>query len=250
MMQIKGLRVTFDEGTPLEKHVLNNFNLDVNDGDFVVILGSNGAGKSTLFNAILGLVDYEGAIMLDGQSIDRKKTYLRCRDIGVVYQDPMKGSAPNLSVAENLLLYCRGRQGRKAFLAKCAEDLTKYNVGLEENFGQRVKDLSGGMRQALSLYMATLSNPRLLLLDEHIAALDPKTMDLIMNVTDSIVKEKSMTTLMIIHNLDLALRYGNRLLLLKEGKVAFDIKGEEKKQLSKEKLLAAYGSELPDIAVF
>ncbi len=151
MIEIEKLNVTFHKGTPLENHVLKDLDLKVEDDDFVVILGSNGAGKSTLFNSILGLLPYTGTIKINGASIDKKKTHLRCRDIGVVYQDPMKGSSPNLTIAENLIVACPFNRLKKGFLAECQKDLARFNLGLEDHFRTKVKDLSGGMRQALSL---------------------------------------------------------------------------------------------------
>ena len=248
MIDIKDLRVIFDEGTPLEKLALHDFSLAVDEGEFICVLGTNGSGKSTLFNAILGQIRYDGSIILDGKPLDKVKQFRRARQIGVVYQDPMKGSAPNLSVEENLLLFSKKRflspSVRKEYLRQCIEDLTAYGLGLEEKMKTPVKALSGGQRQVLSLYMATVSNPKLLLLDEHTAALDPQTSEKVMEVTKSIVKNKNITTLMVIHNLDYALAYGDRLLILSKGSLVFDAKGEEKQKLTKDILMRGFGEHL------
>ena len=243
MLEIKSLSVTFHAGEALEKRVLHDINLQVEEGAFVCILGNNGSGKSTLFNALLGRLSYEGNVLLNGHSLDKLPTYKRCRDIGIVYQDPLRGSSKNLSVKENLLLAMPKGAKRKEFLERCKKELSSYGLGLEENFKTEVKNLSGGMRQALTLYMASLGNPSLLLLDEHIAALDPKASSRIMDITKSIHEgSPRLIILMIIHNLKMALSYGERLLLLKEGRIALDVKGKEKEELSEETLLQAYAS--------
>ncbi len=250
MIEIKDLHVSFDGAAHDVKRVLQGLNLVAEGGEFICMLGSNGAGKSTLFNAILGLVPYEGKILLDGKDIKDESTFERCKKIGIVYQDPLKGSAPNLTVAENLILFGPRRVKKKPFLAKCAEELKEYGLGLEDNLKTMVKDLSGGMRQALSLYMATMRKPKLLLLDEHIAALDPATSEIIMAATERIARDQGLTTIMIIHNLKMALSYGNRLLLLDGGEIALDVKGEEKANLTEEKLLQQYSSHLSDRTLF
>ena len=177
------------------------------------------------------------------------------KSIGIVYQDPLKGTAPHLSVYENILLATKEktflkRGFIKSLKEKIIKDLKTFDLGLENNLNTACEHLSGGMRQALSLYMATYSNPKLLLLDEHTAALDPKTQDIIMNITSSLISERKITTLMITHNLKTALTYGNRLIILNNGKVAFDVKGEEKENLTEEKLLKGYSSSLSDETIF
>lgn len=243
MLDIRHLNVTFHEGEALEKRVLHDISLHVEEGEFVCILGNNGSGKSTLFNALLGRLPYEGNITLKKRILDRLPTYKRCRDIGIVYQDPLRGSSKNLTVKENLLLAMPKGQKRKEYLERCKKELSSYGLGLEENFKTEVKNLSGGMRQALTLYMASLGEPSLLLLDEHIAALDPKASARIMEITKSIHEEKPrLIILMIIHNLKMALSYGERLLLLKDGSIALDVSGKAKEELSEETLLQAYAS--------
>ena len=251
MLEIKKLKVVFYKDEPLEKVVLNELDLTVEDHDFICILGSNGAGKSTLYNSIIGSVKYEGSILLDGKNLNNEKKYKRMKEIGIVYQDPLKGTAPNLTVYENMLLASKAKtflkKGfKKAFEQKTINDLKKFNLNLENNLKSQCKDLSGGMRQALTLYMATMSNPKLLLLDEHTAALDPKAQEEIMDITNGIVNNKKITTLMITHNLKTALNYGNRLIILNQGKIVLDIAGEKKQQMTEEKLLQLYSEHFSD----
>lgn len=251
MLQIHNLSVTFHKGEALEKVVLNDFNLEVNDHDFICILGSNGAGKSTLYNSIIGSVPYEGKIQLDDISFTKEKKYKRMKNIGIVYQEPLKGTSPNLTVMENILLASKKKTFfklgvRSIFEKKVIEELKEFELNLENNLKIACKDLSGGMRQALTLYMATMSNPDLLLLDEHTAALDPKTQEIIMKITERIVQQKKMMTLMITHNLKTALTYGNRLIILNEGKVVLDLKDEEKREMTEEKLLKLYSKHFSD----
>lgn len=276
MLNIKNLSVGFDIGTPTQKMVLRDFNLDVADGEFVVLLGSNGAGKSTLFNAILGTVPYRGNITLNDIHLDKLPQQERTKYVGVVYQDPLRGTAPNLKVFDNILL------SRKApsfyfikrilhlnpfkevtkdvpytffgYRRKCKKDtkeeISTYGLGLENQFETQAKKLSGGQRQALTLYMASNSNPKLLLLDEHTAALDPKTQDVVMEITNRIVEKKKVTTLMITHNLKTALKYGTRLIILNEGKVVVDLSGDEKKNATEEELLKLYSKHFSDNILF
>ena len=251
MLKIDKLNVTFNPNTSLEKRVLNNFELTVGDGDFICILGSNGAGKSTLFNSIIGAVPYSGDIVLNESNLNGKKIYRRMKDIGIVYQDPSRGTAPHLTVFENLLLSSKKKtflkKGfRRSFKRQVTEELSAFGLNLENNLYSKVESLSGGMRQALTLYMATLSNPSLLLLDEHTAALDPKTQEIIMDITDRLVNEKHIPTLMITHNLRSALKYGNRLIILSGGKINLDISGEEKAALTEEGLIKTYSDKFSD----
>lgn len=251
MLTIKDLSVVFHKNEALEKVVLNNFNLTVEDNDFICILGSNGAGKSTLYNSIIGSIEYEGQIMLNDKSLNHTKKFKRMKDIGIVYQDPLKGTAPNLTVFENILLASKRKtffkKGfKKAFELETISNLKQFDLKLEENLKTACKDLSGGMRQALTLYMATMSNPSLLLLDEHTAALDPKTQEKIMEITNDIVVNKKITTLMITHNLKTALKYGNRLIILNQGKVVLDIKDEQKQKMTEQELLRLYSSHFND----
>lgn len=255
MLTLNNITVIFNESTSLEKKVLSSLSLEVEEGDFICILGSNGAGKSTLFNSIIGAVPYYGDIILNEENLSKVKKNKRMKSIGIVYQDPLKGTAPHLSVYENILLATKEktflkRGFIKSLKEKIIKDLKTFDLGLENNLNTACEHLSGGMRQALSLYMATYSNPKLLLLDEHTAALDPKTQDIIMNITSSLISERKITTLMITHNLKTALTYGNRLIILNNGKVAFDVKGKEKENLTEEKLLKGYSSSLSDETIF
>ncbi len=250
MINISNLCVVFNQGTPLEKIALNNFNLEVNNDDFICILGSNGAGKSTLFNSLLGKIQYGGNIYIDSKNIDSLKDYKRAKDISVVYQDPVRGTSPNLTVFENILLANRNRiKNKKAYKEKVINDLSKFEIGLETQLDKSTKYLSGGQRQVLSLYMATLSNPKVLLLDEHTAALDPKTETKVMEITSSLVKENHISTLMITHNLKTALDYGNRLIILNNGKVVLDISGELKKNMTESELLKTYSNSFSDVTL-
>lgn len=252
MIRIKNLTVGFNQGTPMEKMVLKRFNLEVNDGDFICILGSNGAGKSTLFNALLGTVDYSGEIYLDDKLLNGIPQHKRAKEIGVVYQDPLRGTAPNLSVFENMLLSTKGRVSfmkKREYKDEATHELKSYGLGLENQLDTAAKELSGGQRQSLTLYMATNSNPKVLLLDEHTAALDPKTQEIVMEITDRIVREKGISTLMITHNLKTALKYGNRLIILNAGKVVLDISGEEKMNMTEEALLKTYSGNFSDVTL-
>ncbi len=255
MLKLEHINVVFNKNEALEKIVLNDFNLEVDDHDFICILGSNGAGKSTLFNSIIGSVPYGGDIKLNNTSISHLKKYKRMKNIGIVYQDPLKGTSPNLTVYENMLLASKRktflkRGFKKEFENQVIHDLKKFELGLEDNLKTQCKNLSGGMRQALTLYMATFSNPEILLLDEHTAALDPKTQERIMEITNDIVLNKNIATLMITHNLKTALTYGNRLIILNEGRVVVDIKDEEKKNMTEEKLLQLYSKHFSDEILF
>lgn len=276
MLKIENLSVGFDIGTPTQKMVLRDFNLTVEDGEFVVLLGSNGAGKSTLFNAILGTVPYRGRITLNDLHLDKYPQQKRTKYVGIVYQDPLRGTAPNLKVFDNILLSRKApgfylfkrlfhiKPFRKVdkdtpytffgYRRKCKketkEEISSYGLGLENQFETQAKKLSGGQRQALTLYMASNSNPKLLLLDEHTAALDPKTQDVVMDITNKIVDAKKVTTLMITHNLKTALKYGTRLIILNEGKVVVDLSGEEKKNATEEELLKLYSKHFSDNILF
>ncbi len=252
VLRIEDLYVTFDEGTPSEKKVLQGLNLELEKDDFVCILGSNGTGKSTLLRAILGQVEYKGKITLNGVSIDKDKPYRRARHIGVVYQDPLLGTAPNLTVAENLLLASRkktliNKRANREFISKAKEEIAQYGLGIEERISVPTGLLSGGMRQVLTLYMASSFDAELLLLDEHTAALDPNAAKKVMDITERIlVEQKCIPTLMVTHNLDFALEYGNRLIVLNQGKIVLDVKREEKAALTRERLLESYGAILSD----
>lgn len=248
MLNIRGLKKTFNKNTVNEKKVFDGLSLTVNRGDFITIIGSNGAGKSTLLNLIAGSLESdEGLVYLHEDEISKLPEYKRTRYIGRVFQDPTKGTAPSLTVLENLsMAYNKGkgfglsRLVHKKNIALFKEALQQLNMGLEERLDTKVGLLSGGQRQALSMIMATLSNPDILLLDEPTAALDPKASERIIKIADDIVKEKNMTTMMVTHDLHQAIDMGNRLLMFHRGEVIMDIEGEEKKNLTIEKLLKQF----------
>ena len=257
MLEVKNIYKTFNPGTVNEKHALNGVSLKLKEGDFVTVIGSNGAGKSTLLNAIAGLwmID-SGSICIDGNDITRLPDYKRSRYIGRVFQDPMQGSAATMQIEENMAL--AARRGKKRTLRKgiCQSEREKYremlkelNLGLEERLTSKVGLLSGGQRQALTLLMATMEKPRLLLLDEHTAALDPKTAAKVLELTEKLVNENHLTTFMVTHNMRDALKYGNRLIMMCDGKIIFDVEGEEKKKLEVKDLLEKFntaGGIVPD----
>ena len=242
MLKIEHISKTFNPGTVNEKQAIRDLSLNLEKGDFATIIGSNGAGKSTLFNAICGdfLTD-SGVIMLDGQDITFMPQHVRAKTIGRLYQDPMRGTAPGMTIEENLAL-AAGKGGWLSHVSRQEkerfhEELKLLDIGLEKRMTQPVGLLSGGQRQALTLLMATMNPPKLLLLDEHTAALDPKTSDMVMNLTRKIVEEQELTTLMITHNMEHAIEYGNRLVMLYHGKIVVDVRGEEKKNLTVAELM-------------
>ena len=245
MLQLKNITKTFNQGTINEKHALNGIDLTLEDGDFVTVIGGNGAGKSTLLNAIAGVWPVDtGSIVIDGQDVTGLPDFKRAPLIGRVFQDPMTGTAPTMQIEENLAI--AARHGKHRGLAwgvnnkereEYKERLKILDLGLEDRLTAKVGLLSGGQRQALTLLMATLVKPKILLLDEHTAALDPKTASKVLRATDKIVNEGHLTTLMITHNMKDAIVHGNRLIMMNAGKVVLDIKGEEKKKLTVEKLL-------------
>jgi len=248
MLDVKQATKVFSAGTASEHHALNGLDLHLDDGEFVTIIGSNGAGKSTLFNAICG--NYwldQGQIFLDGQDITFLSEHRRARQIGRVFQDPMKGTAPHLTIEENLAL-AYTRKDRKPFRSAVRKqekdlfrtELEKYHMDLENRMKTKVGLLSGGQRQVVTLLMCTLVMPKLLLLDEHTAALDPATADKVMEITRSIVSENYLTTLMITHNLSQALTTGNRTIMLDEGRIILDLGGEERAKMGVNDLLDCY----------
>ena len=248
MLDIQGISKTFNPGTVNEKKALSSLSLHLDEGDFVTIVGSNGAGKSTLFNAIAGsfYVD-EGSISLAGKDITFMPEHERSRRIGRLFQDPLRGTAPSMTIEENLALaYLRAAHGNpfsriskkdKEFFA---EQLKQLDMGLESRMKNPVGLLSGGQRQALTLLMATMVPPQLLLLDEHTAALDPKTAAKVLALSDKFIAEDKLTAMMITHNMKDAIKYGDRLIMLYDGRVAFDVSGEEKKNLTVEQLLELF----------
>lgn len=248
MLEITGLRKVFNRGTVNEKVALNGLNITVNDGDFVTVIGGNGAGKSTMLNAICGVfpVD-EGKIVLDGNDITALPEYKRAKFLGRVFQDPMMGTSPNMEIQENLALAFRRGKSRllrpgitKAEKELYREHLKRLGLGLEDRMTSKVGLLSGGQRQSLTLLMATLNRPDLLLLDEHTAALDPKTAAKVLALTEEITSEEKLTTIMITHNMKDAIHYGNRLVMMHEGRAVYDVSGEEKSALTVEDLLKKF----------
>ncbi len=245
MLEIKNVTKVFNAGTVNEKVALDNFSLTLQDGEFVTVIGGNGAGKSTMMNAIAGVWPVDaGQILIDGIDVTKLSEHKRAAFLGRVFQDPMTGTAATMGIEENLAL--AKRRGRCRFLRagitkkereEYKELLKILGLGLEERMTTKVGLLSGGQRQALTLLMATLQKPKLLLLDEHTAALDPKTAAKVLETTEYIVNKEQLTTLMITHNMKDAITHGNRLIMLMEGKIILDIKGEEKKKLTVEELL-------------
>ncbi len=249
MLEIKNIAKTFNPGTINEKKALNGLSLTLNDGDFVTVIGGNGAGKSTLLNAIAGVWPVDsGSILIDGEDVTGLQGFKRAKFIGRVFQDPMTGTAATMEIEENFALAMRRGKKRtlgwgvtKAEREIYKEKLATLNLGLEERMTAKVGLLSGGQRQALTLLMATLQKPKLLLLDEHTAALDPKTAQKVLDATDKIVNADKLTTLMITHNMKDAIAHGNRLIMLHDGQVIFDVSGEEKKNLTVKDLMDKFG---------
>lgn len=248
MLELVNLHKIFNRGTIDEKIALNGLSLTISDGDFITVIGGNGAGKSTMQNAICGTWQPDsGKIILDGTDITSYPEHKRAKFLGRVYQDPMTGTAANMQIEENLALAMRRGKPRslrigitQAEREKYRETLAELGLGLESRLSAKVGTLSGGQRQALTLLMATIQKPKLLLLDEHTAALDPKTAAKVMELTQKIVDENKLTTLMITHNMRDAIHYGNRLIMLHEGRIILDISGEEKKKLTVTDLLEMF----------
>jgi putative ABC transport system ATP-binding protein len=249
MLEVKNLKKIFNAGTINEKVALDDVSLTLSEGDFVTLIGGNGAGKSTLLNCIAGvhMVD-EGQILIDGKDVTRIPEHKRAAYLGRVFQDPMMGTAANMGIEENLALsYRRGKNRTlKWGISNKERDIYKellstLDLGLENRLSDKVGLLSGGQRQALTLLMATLIKPKLLLLDEHTAALDPKTAEKVLKLTDKIVEEGKLTTLMVTHNMRDAINHGNRLIMMSNGKIILDITGEEKRNLTVESLLERFG---------
>ena len=248
MLELNHIRKTFNKGTINEKPALLGVTLKLNPGDFCTVIGGNGAGKSTCLNAIAGVWPVDGgSIIVDGENITGLPEYKRAEFLGRVFQDPMNGTAATMQIDENLALAARrgNRRGLGWGITKQEheiyhEQLKTLELGLEDRMTQKVGLLSGGQRQALTLLMATLKKPKLLLLDEHTAALDPKTAEIIMKLTGRIVAEKRLTTIMVTHNLRYAVEYGDRLLMMHEGHVIMDRSGEEKKNMDIREILAKF----------
>ncbi len=245
MLEIRNISKTFNPGTINEKKALSDLSLTLKDGDFVTVIGGNGAGKSTLLNAVAGVWPVDcGSILLDGEDITALPEHKRAKYIGRVFQDPMMGTAPNMQMEENLALALRRGQKRglrwgvtKAERQEYREKLKTLGLGLEDRMTVKVGLLSGGQRQALTLLMASLRKPKLLLLDEHTAALDPATAAKVLELSDRIVEENGLTALMITHNMTDAIKHGNRLIMMDQGRIILDIEGEDKKHLTKKDLM-------------
>lgn len=248
MLTITNVRKTFNRGTINEKKALNGISLHLNPGDFVTIIGGNGAGKSTMLNMIAGVYPIDsGKIVIDGVNISRAPEYRRAKYIGRVFQDPMRGTAAGMEIQENLALALRRGQRRgigwgirnreKEFYR---DSLTRLGLGLQTRMSSKVGLLSGGQRQALTLLMATLVEPKLLLLDEHTAALDPKTAKKVLELTQEIICEQELTAMMVTHNMKDAIQMGNRLIMMHDGRIIYDVAGEEKKKLQVEDLLKKF----------
>ena len=250
MLELRGLHKTFNPGTVNEKIALNGVSLTMEAGDFATIVGSNGAGKSTLFNAITGgFIADEGSITLGGEDITFAPEYQRSRVIGHLFQDPLKGTAPNMTIEENLALaYLRAGTAPNAIFSRISrkdkeifrEKLALLDMGLEDRMKQPVGLLSGGQRQAMALLMSTMTPIEFLILDEHTAALDPKTAEVIMELTDRIIREKKLTALMVTHNLRYAVEYGNRLLMMHQGQAVMDKAYEEKESVRVDDILGKF----------
>ena len=245
MLKIENVYKTFNAGTVNEKVALQGLNLHLNEGDFVTVIGGNGAGKSTMLNAVTGVFGVDsGKVLIDGVDVTHLPEYKRAKFIGRVFQDPMMGTAATMQIEENLALAARRGKPRtlrigitKAEREEYKEKLKILDLGLEDRMTAKVGLLSGGQRQALTLLMATLQKPKLLLLDEHTAALDPKTAAKVLDATQKIVEKDHLTTLMITHNMRDAIAYGNRLIMMYNGHIVVDVSGEEKKNLTVEQLL-------------
>lgn len=250
MLILQNISKTFNPGTVNQKKALSNVSLELTDGDFATIVGSNGAGKSTLFNAVTGafFVD-EGRIYLDGENITYKPEHLRSRDIGHLFQDPQLGTAPHMTIEENLTLaYMRAGGKRYSGLSRISskekkdfrERLSQLDMGLEDRMKQPVGLLSGGQRQALTLLMATLVTPKILLLDEHTAALDPASAEKVLALTKKIISERKLTCLMVTHNMHQALELGNRTLMMDNGSIVLDVSGDERSKMTVDDLLTEF----------
>ena len=245
MLELQNIRKVFNPNTVNEKIALDGLSLTLNDGDFVTVIGGNGAGKSTVLNTVSGVFSVdEGRILIDGNDVTKLPEFKRAKFIGRVFQDPMMGTAASMGIEENLALALRRGQSRGLKWGITSREREQYrellatlDLGLETRLTAKVGLLSGGQRQALTLLMATLKKPKLLLLDEHTAALDPKTAAKVLEATTEIVERDKLTTMMITHNMKDAIAYGNRLIMMFEGRVVIDVEGEEKKKLTVEKLL-------------
>ena len=244
MIELKNVSIVFNQGTVNENQALNNINLRVKEGDFITIIGSNGAGKSTLFNTIAGTVlPSQGEIFAGGRNVTRDPEFKRAKYIGRIFQNPLLGTAGNMSLEDNMIItHKKGfkwlrRSLNNKMREKFQAELVQLRMGLEHRMKENLAMFSGGQRQALTLLMMVLSKPDLILLDEHTAALDPKNAGIVLELTDKFIKEYNLTAMMVTHNMSHAIEYGNRLLMMDQGEIIFDVEGEEKKALTVEKLI-------------
>jgi putative ABC transport system ATP-binding protein len=257
MIRLEGITKIFNKGTIDEKVAVNGIDLHVRKGEFVTVIGSNGAGKTTVLNLFAGtFAPDEGDIFIDGSRVTNLAEHKRARYLGRVFQNPLMGTAASMTIEENLAMADLRGQPRtlrwgvsKARRNYYREILEMLGLGLEQRLKDSVSLLSGGQRQSLTLVMVTLSLPKLLLLDEHTAALDPKTAQLVMDITQKIVEENNLTTVMVTHNMQQAIRYGNRMIMLHEGRIQYDVQGKEKKALTVEEVVRRFGAELKDEAL-
>ena len=248
MLELKDIHKIYNPGTVNEMCLFDGFNLKVEKGGFAAVVGSNGSGKTSMLNIICGSIRPEaGQVLMGGKNITKEKEYKRNAKIGRVYQNPSMGTCPSMTILENMSLadnkgklYGLGRGTDKSRIGYYREQLRQLNLGLEDRMDAKVGALSGGQRQAMALLMSTMTPIEFLILDEHTAALDPKTAEMIMELTDRIVREKELTTIMVTHNLRYAIEYGNRLLMMHQGEVTLDKKGEEKKGMCVEDVLALF----------
>ena len=248
MLELKGISKNYNPGSVNELCLCKDFHLTVQDGEFVSVVGSNGSGKTSMLNIICGSIPVDGGqILINGEDISGQKDFIRQRHIGRVYQDPSKGTCPGMTILENMSIadnkgkaYNLSRGVNKAKVENYREMLRPLNLGLEDKMGVQVGSLSGGQRQALALLMATMTPIDFLILDEHTAALDPKTAEIIMELTDKVVKEKQVTTIMVTHNLRYAVEYGSRLIMMHEGNVILDKAGEEKRLIDTEQIMGIF----------
>lgn len=248
MLELQHIDKYYNPGTVNEMCLFKDFNFTMNDGEFVSVVGSNGSGKTSMLNIICGSIPIDsGKILIGGQDITKKKEFLRHKNIGRVYQNPAMGTCPNMTILENMSLADnKGKKfglrlgTNKARINFYREQLSRLDLGLEDKLDIKVGSLSGGQRQAMALLMATMTPIEFLILDEHTAALDPKTADLIMKLTDQIVKEKHLTTIMVTHNLRYAVQYGDRLVMMHEGKAILDKQAEEKANMKVEEILGLF----------